>query len=110
MGRRGVGVVGIVGMVAVVDVVTIVAACGNRTSLETETLRVVPEYVAEMTSAVCDALRDCCAAAHYAYDESSCVAQMQAQYESQYDGLKRGTIAFDAAAANKCREAVRARE
>jgi hypothetical protein len=71
-------------------------------------------YASTMAGAFCSGLRGCCEQKGFAYDDSSCTAQMTAYFQSDsrvgVDAVKRGNVIYDAAAAARCAQAYKERE
>jgi hypothetical protein len=84
-----------------------VVAC-SKTPLDTSSA--TPDRAQEIASAFCAALKGCCAAAHFTYDDASCEAQLVQQWQSTFDGAKRLNATFDADTFARCKKALADRE
>jgi hypothetical protein len=67
-------------------------------------------FASAMAGGFCGALHSCCDAAHYQYDDGSCMVQMQDGFQSVIDTYKHGKIVYDANSVQACEDAYKAYE
>jgi hypothetical protein len=66
----------------------------------------VGHFASSMASAFCGSLHSCCNAAHYQYDDGSCTAQMQDQFQTAADAVKHGKVVYHPQNVAACTKAI----
>jgi hypothetical protein len=67
-------------------------------------------FAGTMATTFCSALKSCCDAQKIQYDDGSCVAQLQANFQNAVDAVKHGKVVYDPNAVQKCQDAFKNRE
>jgi hypothetical protein len=70
----------------------------------------VAHFASSMASAFCSSLHSCCDAAHYQYDDGSCMAQMQDTFQTSADAVKHGKVVYHSQNVAACSKAISAWE
>jgi hypothetical protein len=69
-----------------------------------------PTFAQSMASSFCGALHSCCDTAKYAYDDSSCNAQLVNLFQSFYEPVNHGNVIYDPSVQGACQQAFADRE
>lgn len=88
----------------------IAAAAGCSSSSNSSGPPDTAHFANTMATTFCGALHSCCDAAKIAYDDGSCVAQLQASFQSSVDVVKHGKVIYDPSAVGACQDAIKSRE
>jgi len=85
------------------------AAGAGGSSSKSEGPPALGEFAPAFAAAYCDALKGCCDKSAFAYDETSCKAQLVDAAQRAADVVKRGKVIYDSAAVAACLDAYKAR-
>lgn len=68
------------------------------------------QFAGTVANSFCGSLQACCATAKFKYDSGSCVAQLQASFQTIVDSVKDGKVVYNANAVAACEQAIAQRE
>lgn len=97
--------------VMIVGSLGLVALCGGcSSSASTSGPPTTAQFANTVAGSFCGSLQACCAAAKFKYDPGSCVAQLQANFQTTVDSVKDGKVIYNANAVAACQQALAQRE